>query len=317
MARLQALSLFYRSLGQLLESGVPITRALESASGSGLAAARGLVGRIEAGDTLGEAFATRPDLFSAEQVKLIAVAERSGRLDVTFRELADYLDELISLRRTILSGLLLPALILHAAAFIVPLPTLVIGNGPGAYLVASLGFLAAVWVITGLLLGIVRSLSPATLDKLVRPLPLLGRTWRELDYWRVAGNLEMLITAGLGVIPGLRICAELCRSPRIARALHQAADRSETDGTPVSVGLRDSRAFPTDFIQLWATGEESGKLDEMLQRLARHFAERCRQRIRELAKWLPRLIYGAVMLYVALQILRLGASYVNLLNSIE
>ena len=69
-------------------------------------------------------------------------------------------------------------------------------------------------------------------------------------------------------------------------------------------------------ISLWSTGEQSGRLDEMLTRLAKHFAERCQRRMLILATWLPWLVYAAVSAYLVVQIFRLALNYINMLNSI-
>ncbi len=220
------------------------------------------------------------------------------------------------MRRTIATGLILPAIILTLAAFIVPLPKLLLDGSLTGYLVASVGFLIAVVLVVGLGLALGRALSPATRDSLLRPLPVIGRTWRELDYWRITGSMEMLTSAGLGVVAAVRETAALCRSPKLAAALHRTADQSEQRGEPVSAGLAASGEFPPEMIALWATGEQSGRLDEALGRLADDYADRCERRMQELARWLPRVAYALVSLYVISQIFRLAFGYVNLLESL-
>ncbi len=306
MARLTELAQFYRSLAHLLGAGVPVVRAVEST---------GLGVRIEHGSTLAEAL-MRAGSFPPHHVKLIAIAEASGRTESVLMELADFTEQLHAMRRTILTGLILPALVLHAAAFVVPLPSFLLGGSLAGYVLASVGFIAAVWLVVILVVVLGRSASPATLDSILRPLPIFGRTWRELDYWRLVSNMEMLTNAGLGVIPALRLCADTCRSPRTAAVLRQAADAAELRGEPVSTALERAREFPPEMTAMWATGEQSGRLDDIFQRLAVQLADRCRRRMEEVARWTPRLIYAAVCVYLITQILRLAANYVNLLNSI-
>ena len=100
-------------------------------------------------------------------------------------------------------------------------------------------------------------------------------------------------------------------------ALVDAANRAESAGGAVSTALTATGEFPQELLSLWSTGEQSGHLDDMLQRLARMYAERCELRMQEIAKWLHRLAYAAVSLYLAIQILRMGANYANLLRSVE
>ena len=219
LMRLRDRAVFYRSLSQLLGAGVPVTRALATHDHPSLA------GLIERGATFTEALESTGS-FPTADLRLLAIAEKSGRLDFTLAELADFTEQLIAMRRTILSGLAFPALILTVAAFVVPLPKLFIDGTLTGYLVSSVGFLATVLLLLVLLLLLIRSLSPATRDHLLRPLPIIGRTWRELDYWRIASSMEMLTAAGLGVVEALRETAPLCRSPRLTRALASEIGRA-------------------------------------------------------------------------------------------
>ncbi len=318
MARLNQLALFYRSLGQLLESGVPLLRALESLSRPRLSPAHGLARAIQHGATLAEALAGNPNWFPSDHVKLLAIAERSGRLDQAFSDLANHVTDLLELRRMIQSGLVLPLLVFHAAAFIIPLPALLLSqdNGMTGYLAASAGLVAMFWlVIAGG--GIALKLMPSRLlDASLRPIPLVGRTWRELDYARIARQVEMLTSAGLDVITALRFAGSTCHSPRLAAAMDRAADQAEHTTASVSEALAAQGVFPEDFIALWSTGEQSGRLDRVLRDLADRYASRCRDRMREIGRWLPRIVYGLVMIYLAIQILRGALNYIDLINSI-
>ena len=313
------IALFYRSLGELLRAGVAITRALDTAART---TANPILRRcltkmrsqIESGTTLAEAMENQPHIFPPLHTELINIAERSGRIDPVLRELADFTERLIQMRRTILTGLALPIFYIHAVVFIPRLPDLVLGNTSlGGYLMSSFGALAFLYalVLGGLLAVRIASRSRygiAVLDGVIRPIPIIGKTWRELDYWRIASGMEMLINAGLGVISALRQCASFCRSPRIAGALRRAADEAEAGGT-VSLSLDQSGEFPAEMISLWATGEESGRLDEMLMRSAKYFADRCQHRMQMLSKWLPRIIYFGVIIYVAWYILSFWTGY--------
>ncbi len=323
--RQKHLAMFYRSLTQLLQAGVPVTQALNTASRSAVSrplrrVASSMRERIERGATLAETMLSLPKTFSRWHAELIGVAEQSGRTEVILIQLADFTERLIQIRGTMLTGMLLPGALVHAAAFIVPFPAFFLGGTVEAYLRSSVGFLAVIWAIAIGGVVIVRiclrsAIGSAILDAIIRPTPVFGTSWRELDYWRVASGMGMLTEAGLGVVQSLRQCAKFCRSPRTATALRRAADAAEA-GVPASESLGQSGAFPAEMISLWATGEQSGKLDEMLAYLSKHFAERFQRRMEEVAKWAPRFAYVAVMIYLVMQILKLATQYVNALNSI-
>lgn len=304
----------------MLAAGAPVPTAAESAAAhlpgraatSALAALHGGIGRGEAVSTALAA----TGLFPIEHMRLLAIAERSGHLDPMLLELAAFTEEMIALRRMMFSGLALPAVYLVITALIGPLPALLAGGSTASYLMSSVGFLVCIGLlIGGAIYGFNRA--PGTvLDRLLRPLPLVGTTWVELDYWRLTRNLAMLSRTSLGVIESVRLCAETCRSPRLANALRQAADEAETRGAPLSPSLRASGEFPVELIALWQTGEHTGSLDDTFRRLALLFGERCQHRLRELARWAPRVAYLAVVVYMAFQILRLAGSYLHMLDGI-
>ena len=268
---------------------------------------------------MGEAISTAlaaAELFPADQLRFLALAERSGHLDSLLRELADFTDEMIALRRVIQSGVALPAMNLVAAAFIVPFPALFMGGSLLSYLASALGFLLAIALIVGgAIVGFLRA--PGwLLDRVLRPLPIFGTTWREIDYWNLTRTLALLSRTTVGVIPALRLAADTCRSPRLAAALRTTVDQAEHSGGQLSPLLRASGELPAEMIALWQTGEQSGRLDETFQRLAKLFAERCRNRLTELANWTPRIVYGLVAGYMVYKILGSFSGYVDRLNAL-
>lgn len=316
MARLTTLARFYTALAQLLEAGLPVTRALESAAhASQLPNAAGLAAPLARGCTLAETLG-RSGAVPPHHLTLIALGEVSGRTEIVLRDLAGFMEQLATLRRALLTGCLLPALVLHAAAFIGPLPAWLLGGSALGYWRASVGFLGAIWAVGLLSVALVRALPAAPRAMFLDSLPGLGRLWRSLDCWRVATSMEMLTNAGLGVISALRASAAICHRPRLAAALRGAAAAAETEGQSVSATLGASGEFPPELIAFWAVGEQSGRLDDALQRIATQLADQCRQRLTAVALWLPRLVYAAVSAYVITQIFRLAGQYRHLLDSL-
>lgn len=299
----------------MLAAGAPVPTAAESAAAHlPRREVAGALATLHLGLGRGEAVSTAlaaTGLFPPDHLRLLAIAERSGHLDAMLLELAEFTEELVALRRMILSGLALPAVYLAITAFIGPLPALLAGGSTGSYLTSSVGFLACVGLVIGGGIFAFNRAPGTLLDRLLRPLPLVGATWVELDYWRLTRNLAMLSRTSLGVIESVRLCAETCHSPRLATALRRAADEAEARGAPLSPALRASGEFPAELIALWQTGEHTGSLDDTFRRLAKLFGERCQNRLRELARWTPRVAYLAIVIYMAFQILRLAGSYLH------
>ncbi len=273
-----------------------------------------VLAHLAVGEPISTALAAS-NLFPPDQLRFLALAERSGHLDSLLRELADFTDDLLALRRVIQSGVALPAMNLVAAAFILPFPAYFMGGSLLNYLGSALGSLAVIaLIVTAGIVGFLRA--PGwLLDRVLRPLPIFGTTWRELDYWNLTRTLALLARTTLGVIPALRLAADTCRSPRLATALRTTADHAEQSGGQLSPLLRASGELPAEMIALWQTGEQSGRLDETFQRLAKLFAERARNRLTELANWTPRLVYFVVAGFMVYKILGGMSAYVGRLNA--
>jgi type II secretory pathway component PulF len=308
------LAVFYRSFAEMLRAGVVVSGALESCAHI-LPEAGAAAQLVERGQPVSVAFAHFPKTFPADHVRLIHIAEQSGRLDTTVNDLADYAAEMIAARRTLVSGLALPALIIHIAAFITPVPALVLGHATfGEYLLAVLEPLAVLWGLVGAFVWFTRHASAATLDRLLQRVPVVADTWRELQYWRMASTLHMLSRTSLDVPSSLRFAATVVSSAQLTQALEHAATTTERSGSPASVALQATGALPTDVIALWRNAEITGGLDAMFARLSARYAESFRQRVQTLATWLPRLAYFIVAFGAVFHVLQLAGPYLRHIN---
>jgi type II secretory pathway component PulF len=311
---------FYRALSQMLGAGGSVDSAIELAiaqlpNADQARAGESIRTALAQGQPFSRALAAAP-LFPPAHLHFMELAEQSGQLDALLRELADFTEELIALRRVIVSGLALPAIYLLLAAFIAPLPAYVLGGSLAQYLATALAALGGFGAVIGGIVVAVQRAPGEILDRVLLPLPVLGRTWRELDYWNLTRTLALLSRTSLGVIQAVRLAADTCQSPRLSRALRASAAQAEAQGSPLSPMLQQSGELPSEMIALWRTGEQSGRLDETFQRLATFYAERCRLRLATLAAWVPRVAYFAVALYMVWLIFRLAGNYINALNAL-
>jgi type II secretory pathway component PulF len=320
MTPLRPRAVFYRTLSQMLAAGADVLTSMHSAIAllprrERRRAGETILPSLAGGQPISVALAASA-LFPADDLRLLALAEHSGHGDLLLRELADFTDELIALRRVICSGLALPAVYLVIAAFVVPFPAFFTGGSLGSYLISSVGFLLAIAIVVGGAIFAFRHAPGWLLDRILPPLPLLGSTWRELDYWHLTRTLALLARTHVGVIAAVRLAADTCRSPRLAAALRTAAGEAEACGAPLGALLAATRELPPEMIALWQTGEQSGRLDETFQRLATLFGERCRQRLQQLAQWTPRVGYFLVAGYLVWEILHLAGGYLGALNEV-
>ena len=305
----------YRGLGSMLRAGVPIAKSLRTAAPRRPAflrrGFRALAEGAEAGDGLAETMAKHPDAFAPLDVMLVDVAERSGRLPDTLERLANHYAFRDQIRRLVVSGLALPILLVHIAAFVAPLPPWVLGEvSTGRYLLGVVSILALLYIPSAVILGVVR-FTPKTgplrglLDGVTLWVPILGRAVRHLALSRFAGTFQMLYeTGGIPMHECLQKSADMT-SNTVVRGWVIASVASARDGRAASEGF--SSKLPPGFAESWLIGEESGKLSETTERLSRTEADDAERLFQEFGRWLPRFIYFLVMILLVVLILRTAA----------
>jgi type II secretory pathway component PulF len=315
----KTLAEFYYQLGTMVQAGVPIKNALESLRRTAPRPMRKCVSTLamalESGEPLQQAIARFPRQFAAVDRQTLAVGEQSGALDIGLLALSQYHDARAKARSRIVSASMLPALLLTAAVFISRLPQLVLGALGQTqysvldYLIDTVGFLGLLVAVGLALRWLAQRLlrTPGvnvTVDHVLRAVPLFGRLRFDYALSQWLSSIRLMLNAGFAIFEALDYASETSPSPLIAHAYQKARPliHSQMD---VSAALQSTHAFPDQLIQFWATGEQSGRMDEMLDRLARLYEERWRRSLDQLATWLPRIAYALVSLYIIFQIFKL------------
>lgn len=313
------LAAFYYQLGTMVEAGVSLEAALTTLSKSAPRPLGATVAELREGITRGEplseAMARLPRRFAAMDQRTIAISERTGTLDIGLQSLSKFHEARTTARRQIVSASILPGVILVAAVFISHVPALVVGmlgNGDYStndYLRDTVWFLVLVAVAGAAIFWLVKFLLTlpgwdAVMERIIGALPLFGRLRFDyaLSQWLAA--IRLLLKAGYGIIEALDHAGASSSNPNLAHAVERARPLINSQLT-VSQALQSTGVFPVMLIQFWATGEQSGKMDEMLDRLVRVYDEQWQRSLDQLATWLPRIVYALVSVYVILQIVKL------------
>ncbi len=301
----------YHSLASALKSGLPVLRALELTSRTARGAFRRALLDVRdaaaAGEMIGAAMGRHPEVFSALEVFAVEAAETSGHLPEAMERLSQYYAYRDKLRRTALSGLALPVIILHLAAFVGPFPELILGTmSTTGYLLRVLVPLLFLYVPFAAIFAIVR-FTPETgplrslVDGVTLMIPVLGRGVRQLSLSRFARTFQMLYSTGsVPIADCVSKAADAAGNTVVRRWVIGGAARA-AEGRPVSEGF--SAGLPEGFVAAWQVGEESGKLDEATSRLADQAAEDAERLFARLAVWLPRIVYALVCVYLVYSIL--------------
>ncbi len=327
-----AQTLWARNTATLLGAGLPLDRALAFTAdnlGNDLVrdAIRRLRREVQGGASLADALAAQPAVFNPMFAAMASAGEATGQLDAVFDRLADHLEEGNELRSQVRSALVYPALMAAVAGlgvlvllgFVVPRFIAILEDVGGTLplstrlLVGASGAVTAWWWLwLPLLAGAAYALATALRRPEVRRAwhrSRLGWPWvgdLELRYAtaQFARTLGLLLQSGLPILPALRIA----RSTIPNVALREGVERaSAAVGEGGSLAQSLAETLPPLAVQMLAVGEESGRLEELCQRVAETYDGEVRQALRTLIALIEPamiIVFGGLVGFVALAMLQ-------------
>ena len=295
---------FVRELSTLVGVGVPILEALDTIAmqqaGGDSRRARtrhgfhgvilSLSDRVSSGSSLAQAMRDRPTVFDPMAIHLVEIGEQAGTLDKTLEQLASYRERSQQMRGRIASALLYPAIVLVTGiavgiflmTYVVPNllePLLEAGRRlpwPTRVVRMFSDLLVQRWWLLTVIAGIVTSVVTVTLattqgrrlwHRLQLRLPLVGSMIRKQAVVRTAVTIATMIRSGIEFIPAIQVAAESLNNRVLREALHQCG-RAVHAGAEISEALDHTGVFPPTVIRVFAVGQQTGRLDDMLDQLA-------------------------------------------------
>lgn len=307
----------------MLEAGVPLLRSLNTVgTGSPPRLQKSfakLADGASQGIPLAETMARIPGAFDPVDAMLIDAAETSGSLPESLSLLSKWHEFADRMKKRLLAGFLLPFIIIHAAAFLVPFPSFALGGWHvGPYLRSVLTIFAVVYIPIALIWVVLkmtprRGLPRRILHGVALRVPLgLGRAVRKMAIGRYAWVFHMLMKAGVPATDCAEKAADATSNVVIGNLFRPGA-ASARAGQPVWEGF--SRRVPLDFLNIWQVGEESGTLVEATKRLADRNGEEAEFWFNMFATWFPRCVYFALMGWLAYSVISFYATaYMSMLS---
>jgi type II secretory pathway component PulF len=318
--------LFYQ-LSQMTASGIGLIQALEVQHASPPSRSLRLpIGRIldqlRDGATFSESLHAAPGWIATFDLALLHAAETSGRLPAVLDTLARYYRDRADLMRSFLGSIAYPVFVLHVAILIFPITILqdfILQGKITTFMLQKTVVLAPLYLLAFLamiLFGETRGHGlRAALERVLRCIPLLGSALHQLALARLATALESLLSAGAPVIESWELAADASGSPAIQHAVLGFKPRLRSGDTPAEL-VRQSPQFPEMFANQYASGEISGKLDETLRWLYRHFQEEGNRKLRNAIKAAGGIIFMGVVLLVAWQVISFYIGYFNQIQQV-
>ena len=282
---------------------------------------------VELGHSLADALKKYESAFSASAIHLIEAGEASGNLPEILARLADYLEKEEETRQKLHSLMFYPMLLALAAmaslfvmmVFILPsfvdlleglhvalpLPTrLLISLGkflgeygyilPPAFLVLAYGC-RKLYEREDLRLSV---------DTLILKVPIFGTLKSQIEWMRVLGSLSVLLGGGVRMDEALSMAGNVTEN-RCLRFFLRNAKKSVQQGYSLTAALQGFAGFPAMLLQLTASGEQSGRLEEMLQKAAdycRISSENKSRRLQAMMEPALILLMGSVVIFFLLAV---------------
>ena len=309
-----------RELATLLRAGLPLDRALEvliklSASPAVRTLLQQIRDAVRGGSSLSQALDAHKELFSRFYINIVRAGEAGGALPTTLVRLAEFMERAKELRESVKSALVYPTILIAVAMlsvvilliFVVPQFTQMFKEAGKALPLATEIVIGAGTFMRGywwtLLLGLVlisswwrgqmrNAESRYKWDQRFLRWPLLGDLLARLEVARFARTLGTLLGNGVTLLAGLSIVKETMTNLVLARALDGVITKLR-EGRGLGKPLLETGVYPQLAVHMVMVGEESGRLEEMLLRIADVYDREVQTAVKRLLTLLePMLILG-------------------------
>ena len=296
------LVVFVRQFATMIDAGLPLVQCLDILSSQGENKAFNKILKeiklfVEQGGTFSEGLRKHPKVFNDLFVNLVAAGEMGGILDTILQRLAIYIEKNVKLKRQVRGAMVYPTSILFIAiAVIVVMLTWVIpafremfaefggeDQLPGLtkfVISISEGFLSNFWIIAIVTISFVSAIvysyrtkgGKRFWHKTFLTLPIVGPVIRKIAVARFTRTLGTLLGSGVPILDAMEIVGRASGNVVVEKAIHDTADRVR-EGRTMAEPLMATGVFPPMVVQMIGVGEQTGALDNMLNKIADFYEE--------------------------------------------
>ncbi|MCB1058640.1 MAG: type II secretion system F family protein [Calditrichaeota bacterium] len=294
------LKIFARLFGTMINAGLPIDQCIQilvdqMQNKRFRRTIAEIHNQVAGGESLSEAMSKHKDVFDNLFVHMVAAGETGGALAMVFNRLAVYLEKADALRRKVKGAMIYPAVIacvaIGATVFLLIKVIPVFANmfkDLGAELPKPTQFVLALsdvmqkTFLPGLGVLVVAFIvfkkwhktanGKASVDKFLLKTPVIGSVIRKTAVARFTRTLGVLISSGVPILHGLEITAKTAGNVVIQKAVDKVR-KEVSEGRNITQPLMETAVFPAMVCQLIAVGEQTGRLAEMLEKIADFYDE--------------------------------------------
>jgi len=340
------LMIFTRQLATLIDSGLPLLRSLNVLAKQERdkvlkRTINKVADSVQSGSTFSDALALHPRIFNDLYVNMVKAGEVGGVLELVLNRLSEFQEKAAKIKNKVVAAMVYPGIVMTMAVgilgfllvFIVPkFETIfhdLLGDKPlppvTRFVIAASDFLKNHGLIV---LGIV--IAAITLYKFIGRtrggrlvidsfklrMPLFGNLNRKTAISRFARTLGTLVTSGVPILQALNITRATAGNASIARAISQVHD-SVKEGESIVQPLEASRVFPPMVVSMVDVGEETGKLPEMLLKIADVYDDEVDNAVAAITSMLEPIMIVFLALIVGTIVLALFTPLISIITGLQ
>jgi type II secretion system protein F len=321
-------------LATLVEAGLPLDRALSileelAHTPRVRAIVTDLLHAVRGGSSLSEALARHhPRPFSRLYINMVRAGEKGGVLEVSLRRLAEFLEARAAFNEAVVSALAYPLVIttVGAGAIIflmtfviprfatifadlgqaIPLPTQILMTISAT--LQSYWWVGATLIMAGVLAWRMWTSTPqgrVSWDQFILRLPIVGSLALRVETARFARTLGTMLKSGVPVLGAMAVVGDMMSNLAVGNAVSRLADGVKRGGT-IASGMQEYTAFPPLAIHMVRVGEETGRLEEMLLKVAETFETDVRAELKRVLGLLEPaiiLVMGVIVAFIVVAML--------------
>ncbi|MFZ0916316.1 MAG: type II secretion system F family protein [Candidatus Udaeobacter sp.] len=342
----KVLMIFTRQLATLIDSGLPLLRSLnvlekQERDKVMKNTINKLADSVQSGSTFSDALAVHPRIFNNLYVNMVKAGEVGGVLELVLTRLSEFQEKAAKIKNKIIAAMVYPAIVMTMAmaimgfllVFIVPRFEVIfhdlLGDKPlppvTRFVIGAsdtlkshgLVVLGVIVVAVTLYKFIGRTKrGRLVIDNFKLRMPLFGNLNRKTAISRFARTLGTLVTSGVPILQALNITRETAGNAAIARAISHVHD-SVKEGESIVQPLEASRVFPPMVVSMVDVGEETGKLPEMLLKVADVFDDEVDNAVVALTSMLEPIMIVFLAIIVGTIVLALFTPLISIITGLQ
>lgn len=294
------LSVFCRQFVSITQAGVPMKEALQMLSEQTenkwlKRAISEVLLNVEKGNTLADSMRSQPDIFPPMLVNMVEAGEQSGSLEMAFSRMAVHFEKEEKLKATIKKATIYPIILVIAAIgviavmllFVIPIFIDMFADldiempAITMFVMNSSKWMTSHWyVVLGIIVGVVAAYKliyrttqgRLTIDRIKMKMPLFGKLTVKTACSQFARTMSTLLMSGISTIDALETTSKIVNNIHYTNAMLKAREEV-MKGVPLSEPLEASGIFPPMVYHMTGIGEETGNVEEMLEKMADYYDE--------------------------------------------